>query len=79
MVPITAWAAANSASHAPTTAVCADSGRSEGLSYGVGLSSPYGENILSLAYEYADLSFNTSSNDMDEKISGISLSIARSF
>jgi len=57
-----------------------DSGRSEGLSYGISLKSLYGENILSLAYEYADLSFNTSpGNDMDEKISGISLSIARSF
>lgn len=55
-------------------------GRSEGISYGAGFARPFRGNVISIMYDYSDLSFNTSSeNSLDEKIEGISISAARPF
>ena len=55
-------------------------GRSEGISYGAGFARPFRGNVISIMYDYSDLTFNTSSeNSLDEKIEGISISAARPF
>jgi hypothetical protein len=55
-------------------------GRSEGISYGAGFARPFRGNVISIMYDYSDLSFNTSpENTLDEKIEGITISAARAF